>query len=475
MLSDKKIFVNFINYEISVGYIEEYLKKFSLYFWAHRFDNTSTAIKYVWGLLICNKGEANMERMEEEVGNSEYRAYQQFITNSNWDCAGLLKSVAIETSALLQAQKAKNKLPVGYIIDESAHLKKGKESVGVSRQYAGVAGKVDNCQVGVYASLVNDKHATIINERLFLPKAWIEDQARCEKAGIPAECRDFKTKPQLALELIKQDIERGVVFDWVGGDGLYGHSYELCDAIDEIGKLFVLDVHKDEKVFLEEPAFAVPEKKPGKGRTPEKLKADKPEFRLDKIYQSVKVADWKLEEIRDSTKGKLYLYVYKTDVWSWDGESGKAKRRTLIITKTTEKTPKVKYSFSNGGLNQYSDKEYAYFISQRYWVERTFDNAKNELGMSDYQVRKWKSWEHHHSLIMLTSLFLMQQQIDMHPEIPLLSFRDARILIILQTFGTKEEVKQRLMQMQKRHEKRQYDIDLNYKLQAHKNQMNLTS
>ena len=98
--------------------------------------------------------------------------------------------------------------------------------------------------------------------------------------------------------------------------------------------------------------------------------------------------------------------------------------------KTTDKKPKVKYSLSNGLEEEYSHQEYAYFVSQRYWVERTFVNAKNELGMSDYQVRKWKSWHHHHSLVMLASLFLMSEQIDKHSEIPLLSFRDARILVL---------------------------------------------
>ena len=184
--------------------------------------------------------------MEEEIPESEYRAYQQFITNSNWDCESLQKDIALECSEILFAQNQKNKKPIGYIVDESAHLKKGKKSVGVARQYAGVIGKVDNCQVGVYASLINEKYASIINQRLFLPKSWTEDTERCKKAGIPEEYQEHKTKPELALLMIKQDIERGVMFDWIGGDGLYGHSTELCNGLDDLGQFFVLDVHKDE-------------------------------------------------------------------------------------------------------------------------------------------------------------------------------------------------------------------------------------
>ena len=360
---------------------------------------------------------------------------------------------------MLSDQKCKNGLAKGYINDESSHLKKGKLSVGVSRQYAGVAGKVDNCQVGVYASLVNHTSATIINQRIFLPKSWTQDTLRCKQADYTTAEKGLKTKPLLAIEMIKQDIERGVTFDWIGGDGLYEHSTELCETIDDMGLFFVLDVHKDETVFLQELHFEVPECKSKKGRAPENLKADTEALPLDRLQERIQPQDWKLEKIRDTNKGLLRLWVYKTDVWSWDNESMYPTKRTLIIiTKTTEKLPKIKYSFSNGDLDEYTHKEYAYLVCQRYWVERTFDNAKNERGMYDCKVRKWKSWQHHHSLVMLASLFLMKQQVDNKTNVPLISFRDARILVILQVFGTKEDIQRRMLQMEKRHIKRQLGI-----------------
>lgn len=106
-----------------------------------------------------------MERMEEQVANIEYRVYQHFISNSKWDYEGLQMQVAQDTSKVLNQHKELNGLPVGYIVDESSHLKKGKKSVGVGSQYAGVIGKVDNSQVGVYALLVNCISASIINEK----------------------------------------------------------------------------------------------------------------------------------------------------------------------------------------------------------------------------------------------------------------------------------------------------------------------
>lgn len=469
MPSGKKNFAFPGKASISISCIESYVKKFRLHFFAHHFDNTNTAIDYVLGLLKCPKGEANMERMEEEISKSEYRAYQQFISNSNWDYEGLQSSIAIDASEALDLQKNSRGKPTGYIIDESSHLKKGEKSVGVSRQYAGVIGKVDNCQVGVYASLVNQTNACIINERLFLPESWTDSSARCREANIPDSFQQYKTKPQLALDMIIQDIDRGIKFDWIGGDGLYGHNVELCNGIDKLNKLFVLDVHKDEKVFLSEPTFSIPKKTKGRGRKPIKPKADQQDIRLDQLKKQLNSNQWRLEEIRDATKGKLKLHVYKTNVWTWDSKSDKAIRRTLIITKTNEDKPKVKYSFSNGSLNQYTNQEYAYFVAQRYWIERTFDDAKNDVGMSDYQVRKWRSWHHHHSLVMLTTLFIMKQRMENQEQIPLLSFRDTRLLLIMQIFeiDIKEE-KRKLIQMNKRHIKRKRDIELSYAKQKWK-------
>ncbi|MDC0584264.1 IS701 family transposase [Bacteroidales bacterium] len=427
-------------------------------FKVYRRDNTQTAINYLKGLFFCSKGEANMERMEEEISDSEYRAYQHFISNSTWDWEGLQKQVAQETSALLVQQKLKNNLPIGYIVDESAHLKKGTKSVGVSRQYAGVIGKVDNCQVGVYASLVNKTSASLINERIFLPKTWTDDKSRCKEAKVPKEHQSFKTKPQLALEMIKQDIERGITFDWMGGDGLYGHNTELCNGLDELNCFYVLDVHKDEKVYLQEPGFYIPESKSGKGRKAIKLHPDVEPVRLDKLIKSLPVESWSTEEIRDTVKGKLILWVYKSTVWTWDGKSKKAKKRVLIITKTTDSKPKTKYSLSNGESDNYTHKEYAYFVSQRYWVERSFDNAKNELGMSDYQIRKWQSWHTHHAIVMMASLYITTQLIEHQDNVPLLSFRDARILLVANICATQVEIEEKAIQMHKRHKKRKADI-----------------
>jgi SRSO17 transposase len=422
--------------------------------------------------MKCERGKANMERMEEEVDDSEYRAYQHFITNSNWDAAGLQKQLSRDIGEELRRQKLKSGLPTGLIIDESAHLKKGDKSVGVSRQYAGVIGKVDNCQVGVYCSLVNGEYATLVHQRLFLPESWTSAPDRCDLADIPQEYRSFKTKPELALAMI-DDLRAGggLDYDWIGGDGLYGHGSFFTRELDKRGLFYVLDVHKDTLVYLQKPNFSVPDKKPGRGRRPTRAKADCPHTRLDVYMKSLDEKSWSVEKIRKTAKGWLILKVHKSDVWLKDTQTGEFYRQTLVITVTTDGKEEVKYSISNGALDVYTHKEYGYFQAQRYWVECCFQDAKSELGLSDYQVRKWRSWQHHHILVMLACSFLMKCRIENRDEHPLLSVRDARILTIVAIFGTEEQYQKKIAQMQKRHKSRQQDIARRYAKQRQFNKL----
>jgi len=461
--SDKKNFCFFGGNRQILSDLWDYVHRYSHYFQAWRYNNTLTAFQYLEGLLACERGKANMERMEEEIDGSEYCAYQHFITNSTWDDAGLLRQLSVDASEVLQEQKRQNGLPVGLLIDESAHVKKGDKSVGVSRQYAGVVGKVDNCQVGVYSSLVNGERSTLVHQRLFLPESWTSSPSRCEEAGIPESHQSFQTKLELALAMIDDLLSWGVLFDWVGGDGLYGHGTSFCRALHQRGLFYVLDVHKDILVYLQEPHFRLPEKKSGRGRRPTVLKTDCPSIRLDDYMETLDESAWVEEKIRKTAKGWLVLKIHKTNVWIKDTKTDEVFRQTLIITRTTDGKNEVKYSLSNGELDAYTHKEYAYFQAQRYWVERTFQDAKGELGLSDYQVRKWRSWHHHHVLVMMACLYMMKTRIENQENYPLLSVRDARILIIQALFGTQEDLQKRMQQMEIRHKKRQEDIDRRYK------------
>jgi SRSO17 transposase len=432
------------------------------YFTVYRRSNTDKAFSYIVGLMKCEKNHTNMERMVEQVPEMAYHQYHNFLSESKWDHVAVNNKTAIDSSELMGNLKSQSKNPTGLIIDESSHMKKGQMSVGVSRQYAGVSGKVDNCQVAVYASLCNGENATLIDTALFIPQKWIDDAPRCKKAGIPEENRVFATKPEKAFAIIKRNQELGVKWDWIGGDGLYGHNAELTRKLDEENLFYVLDVHKDELIYLEEPTFAIPPKKSSRGRTPVKAKPDKSSIQIDEYCKSIKSSNWERVKIRKTTKGWKFVHAHTVTVWHWDNTEAKARQRILVITKTEEKNPKIKYSFSNGSQEQYSNKEYAYFQCNRYWVERCFDDTKNELGLSGYQVRKWIAWHHHQSLVMMSALFLLKARISQNKEYELMSLRDTRIMIIAHLFLDQETITILHNQMLARHKSRKKDIDRYY-------------
>ena len=400
-----------------------------------------------------------MERMTEKVEGSDYKRYIHFLSVSPWSASDVNKATLMSTSDLLRVQKEKSGLPTGLILDETSHLKKGLKSVGGGRQYAGVAGKVDNCQVAVHASLANDKFCTLVGTALFLPEDWTEDKDRCDEAGIPEADQKFKTKPELALQLVKQAIEAGAEFDFIGGDGLYGHNAELTRSLDDLKQFYVLDVHKDETVFLSEPTFSIPERKGNRGAMPTKIQPNIKPIQLQDYIKTLTTEDFTTEKIRRTAKGWKIAKVHTVTIWQWDGKEENARKRTLLITKSE----KTKFSVSNGDKEKYTNNEWAYFQCSRYWVERCFDDCKNELGMSGYQVTGWLAWQHHMALVLMASLFILTLKLEHQDEIPLLSVRDARLLVIAKTFATQKEVDLCIKHMRIRHRQRQADIDWCYR------------
>ena len=400
-----------------------------------------------------------MERMVEKVNDSDYKRYIHFLSVSKWSAfdVNLVTMKTVDSS--LRVQKIKSGLPTGLVIDETSHLKKGLKSVGVSRQYAGVVGKVDNCQVAVHASLGNEKYCSLVGTELFLPEVWTKDKQRCDQAGVPKMDQKFQTKPELALKIVKRAIDSGIEFDFIAGDGLYGHNAELTRALDALSQFYVLDVHKDELIFLAEPTFTIPERKGNKGKFPTKIQPDIEAIQLQNYIKLLEDKDFSTEQIRKTAKGWKSAKVHTETVWHWDGKEEKACKRTLVITKSE----KIKYSLSNGEKGKYTNKEWAYFQCSRYWVERCFDDCKNELGMSGYQVTGWLAWQHHMALVMMASLYILTLKLENQDEMPLLSVRDARLLVIATAFATQKEVDLCLKHIRIRHRQRQTDIDRYYK------------
>ncbi len=191
--------------------------------------------------------------MVERIPESNYQQLQHFISHSEWDAKGVMLEVARNTNRSLKPLKGEK----GLLLDESGNEKAGNKSVGVARQYIGNVGKVCNSQVGVYAGLSGGDKIGLVGARLYLPKQWTADKKRCTRAGIPPSEQKYRTKPELALEII-EELEEVLAYDWVGGDTIYGNSPELRKALQRRGAAYVLDVGEELKVCLAEPLPYVP-------------------------------------------------------------------------------------------------------------------------------------------------------------------------------------------------------------------------
>lgn len=432
------------------------------YFNVGQKSQKAKAKQYLEGIFCAERGKRNIERMVEEVSGSEYESLQHFITNSPWDSKGLMRELAGNVSKKLRSYGK-----IGCTVDEKAHLKKGTKSVGVARQYAGTSGKVDNCQVAVYLSLNAGKYSSLTNFRIYLPKEWTDDKSRCEKAGIPKEDAVFKTKQQLALEMIKEHINDGVHFDYVNGDGLYGNGYEFSKGLQSLEVKYVLESHCDQYIYTQEPIISVPVAEEGKrGRKPKLPQSDIEAITVDEYAKSLRKNQFKEVRIRRTTKGWLTALVHVATVWVWDKKSGdqKAIKQTIVIRKPIAKKDKMKYSLSNIALNEQSVEEFAFMQAQRYWIERCFRDNSNDLGMSDYQVRTNRGFYNHMTMTCVALEWVLNERIENAGQAPLLSVNDIRILIAkeIRSRVNYECVDNRFEQLQKRHWQRQQDINRYY-------------
>ncbi len=433
----------------------EFSGTFARYFKNGSADGSDRADQYVRGLMQSRK--KNMERIAEVVPDADEQQLQHFLSNSAWDERAVLDQVALEADGLLESTEG-----TALLIDESGLTKKGKHSVGVARQWNGRLGKQDNCQVGVFAALSRGSLSTLIDMRLFLPKEWVNDSKRCDVAGVPKEARQKKTKPELALEMVRYNRQLGVRFGWVGADGLYGNNPVFLRCLDDDGETFLADVHKSQRIYLEDPDPHVPPTPAGqRGRRRTKLAAQSKAIRIDKWVEAQPEKSWMKKTLRGSTKGKLRIEILHRRVWVWDGKEAQARCWHLIVRREIKQPLEIKYSLSNAPEGT-APIRLARMQAQRYWVERSFQDGKSHVGLNDYQVRGWRGWHHHMALVMMAMLFMLKEKVTTQEDIPLLSCADIETLLarfLPRRDVTADEV---IRQMEVRHSQRQASIDQAY-------------
>lgn len=401
----------------------------------------------------------NMERMEETVVDADEQRLQHMLTESQWDHRTVLDQVAQEADQWLGGTADSC-----LLIDESGLAKKGKHSVGVQRQWCGRQGKVDNCQVGVFAALGKGHLSTLIDERLYLPKEWASNPARCRKAGIPEAERKHRSKSELALEMVRHQKALGLRYAWVGADGGYGKEPAFLRGLAAMGEVFVVDVHKDQQIYLEDPRPIIPESTTTQGRPRSRRQAQTACVRADQWSKDQSAADWQQVTLRDSSKGKLRVEILHRRLWLWDGKEAQAHQWHLIIRRELDSPETIKYTLSNAPAET-TTRRLAQMQAQRFWIERSLQDGKSESGLADYQARKWRSWHHHMALVMMAMLFMLEERILQQDNHPLLSCSDIESL--LRAFLPRRDIEQDeiIQQMTKRHRKRQAAIDSQYRKQ----------
>lgn len=418
-------------------------------FWSHRHCVLGHARIYIQGLLKPDLRK-NVENIAEDVPNGNVQNLQQFISSSKWDAREVMNQTALNADELLG-----HTTDACLLIDESGFPKKGKASVGVSRQWLGCVGKTDNGQVGVFSALCNGKRSQLVNTRLYLPDTWTNDEERCDRVGIPETERRFRTKEKLALEMVDEALEQNLRFGWVGADAGYGKGLGFMLDLEKKDLTFAVDVHSTQKIFLKRPHPDIPSKANIRGRMPTRHIVNEKSYRVDKWVASIADSQWEKIKVRDSTKGDLMYDVTCKRVYLWDkGMGTEVKRWWLVVRRNYESKKDYKYTFINANSKTPKNR-LAYMQAQRYWVEHAFEVCKSDCGMGDYEVRSWDGWHHHMALSMMAQFFLLTEAVRNKKEHPLLSPRD--VMILLTTFLPRKEptVEDIIHEMESRHRQRE--------------------
>lgn len=396
-------------------------RRFAGFFRTKTREMSRQARQYLQGLLVCLE-RGNMVRFEKVVPQSDHQSLQHFLSVSPWKEAGVLEALQGRVIQVLGDPKE------GSVhIDEVGFPKSGGASVGVKWQYCGHAGKVENCQVGVFLGYVRGSVRTLIDRRLFLPEEWAEDQAKREKCGVPPGVV-YHSKGELGLEMLLEAKGRGLPFGWVGMDSGYGSKPWLLERLEQEGIEYIADIPCDSRVWVKEPKVGIPQRRGGRGRPPSKvqvLAGEEAPVEVRQVVEGIAQQEWGGYYVRDSERGKLWSQMVLRRVYPVRGELP-GPESWLVIRREGE--GKLKYQLSNAPP-EVSKGRLARMSHSRYWMERAIQDAQGETGMGDYEVRGWVGWHHHMTMMLLAMLFLVELQRGWKGKAPELTVQDVREIL----------------------------------------------
>jgi SRSO17 transposase len=346
----------------------------------------------------------SIEPMANRLPDGDVQALQQFVNQSPWPSQ--------EVRASLARKVEREFIPEAYwLIDEVSFPKQGKHSVGVARQYCGALGKTANCQVAVTLDLGTEESSTPLDWALYLPEKWVRDPVRRKEAGVPEEIT-FKTKPELALDLIDEVKAWGLQDRLVLTDSGYGDVYEFRQGLRNRGLNYVVQVSGGLMAWTEDPHPAEPPMKRG-GKIPRTrfYASDFPPPRsLCQIAKDLPSQSWKKVTWREGTKGSLSSRFARGIVWMANGlVQGKTmeepSEELLIEWPEGDKEP-WKFWLSSLPPHRTSFRGLVRKAKGRFRVEQDYEEMKGELGLDHFEGRSWQGWHHHVTLVTLAYAFL---------------------------------------------------------------------
>jgi SRSO17 transposase len=350
----------------------------------------------------------SIEPMALQVEGGNVRAMQRLISDVVWDEGQMRRTYhGLLTDDLGDAEGV-------LIFDETGFPKKGRESVGVARQYCGTLGKVENCQVGVFAAYASRHGYAFVDKRLFLPEPWFTEAyaARRTKCQVPDDLT-FHTKPQLAVEILRDMHQEAMLaFKYIVADCLYGNSPEFIDAAEQCGgKIYFVSIPSDTRCWLQRPVTQ-PKRYRYKGETRAKRVVRHPEkapLAVEVLAKSIHDCCWYRRQVSEGTKGPIeYEFTKRQVILSKDNLPYKTV--WLVMKRTIGEKPTYSYYISNAPVSTRL-RLFVWLSGMRWAIEQCFEETKMELGMDQYEIRKYPGWHHHMLTCMLAHFFLWHMKI----------------------------------------------------------------
>ncbi|MGH7266250.1 MAG: IS701 family transposase [Candidatus Rokuibacteriota bacterium] len=384
---------------------------------------------YLTGL--CLPGERkSIEPMAARVDPrhvpARYQSMHHFVASAPWEASAVLR---VARDWVLEPMARHG--PVGaWIVDDTAFPKKGQHSVGVARQYCGVLGKQENCQVAVSLSVANDAVSIPVAYELYLPESWARDRARRRRAGVPAEVT-FRPKWQIALGQILALQAAGLPPAPVGADAAYGDVTEFRDRLTGAGIPYVVGVKGETTVWRPGQAPVPPKPYGGRGRPPTCVRrtAQEQPVSLRRLAAELPTAAWPVVTWREGTRGTMRSRFARVRVRPAHRDAQRATPRAeewLLMEWPTGEAEPTKYWLSTLP-ETIPIADLVRLAKLRWRIERDYQELKDELGLDHFEGRGWRGFHHHGALCIAAYAFLAAERGTLSPPEPLAFLRPARL------------------------------------------------